>query len=333
MKICVCGYYGFGNFGDELFLKTLQQIFTEDTVFPFTGPASIEADAVIIGGGDLITPYHFNNHYFPEQLAGLPTWVYGVGMVDSYPESTWPAEEVEKYKERLQRTKGLYVRDLWSADIARKYGFHSMVKVVPDIVFGYKEPINPITFPGKPVVGVCCFSYAEFPFQNMAGVLTELATGGFHVVLIPVVLNPANPYADRDVCLRLQERILTAEPLAAVTVTGPTEDLNLTYNYIQCVDYLISFKLHPALVALRKGIPVLCLSKMGKVKSLLEAFHLENYMADYDTSYEAILEKVTMLLTKGMQDMAAAAPLIRAKESQGEAELQHLKLSIKSMLG
>ena len=111
-----------GNFGDELFLKTFKQIFHNHNVFPwsaFLDPNKI--DAVIIGGGDLITPYYYNEYYFPSLLENHPTWIYGVGVVDHYNEDTWPIEQIDRHRQRLSKAKKVYLRDDNSARIFKKY--------------------------------------------------------------------------------------------------------------------------------------------------------------------------------------------------------------------
>lgn len=66
MHIAASGYYGMGNFGDDLFLHTFRQLFHGHHVYPWQAKLDPDqADAVIIGGGDLITPYSFNRYYFP----------------------------------------------------------------------------------------------------------------------------------------------------------------------------------------------------------------------------------------------------------------------------
>ncbi|MFC0215272.1 polysaccharide pyruvyl transferase family protein [Paenibacillus chartarius] len=335
MNLCVCGYYGFGNFGDELFLRTLAQQFPEDAVFPYSPLVDIaQVDAVIIGGGDLITPYHYNNYYFPEALRGLPTWVYGVGIVDFYPENTWPAAAVNRYRERLQETNGLYLRDEWSVQTARSHSFHSAVELVPDIAFSYKEPRYPFRFSAsKKTVGVCVFAYDDFPFDSFVKLLGEISRQNLALVLIPVVHHVNNPYTDLAVCARIRDAVKDAHPAADIVVAEAATDLDITYRCLQSVDYLISFKLHPALVALRGGVPVLSLSKMGKVRSLLRSLGLSAYFADYEAPHSVLADRVEMLLSQGKADVDRVLPLIRDKETTGTAKLQSLREQIRAVCG
>ncbi|MNI71151.1 hypothetical protein D3C73_1270090 [compost metagenome] len=118
---------------------------------------------------------------------------------------------------------------------------------------------------------------------------------------------------------------MTANPSAVISIANVMTDLNMTYQYIQSVDYLISFKLHPALVALRGGIPVLCLSQMGKVRSLFQSLNLEAYTMDFAAPVQDISARMQKLLKEGKQDVSRVLPQIRHKEAEGTAMLQSLK--------
>jgi polysaccharide pyruvyl transferase WcaK-like protein len=334
MKICLCGYYGMGNFGDELFLETFKQIFAGHEVFgwsPYLDPASI--DAVIIGGGDLITPYHFNSFYFPPALKHLPTWVYGVGIVDAYPPETWPEAEIAKYRERLSGIRGFCVRDQRSAGYGRMLKLHDRIETVPDPVFAYREPGIPLRrFSSRPVIGLCLFSYPSFPLEKMARILAGLIQEGYHLVLLPVVNQPNNAYADLAMCQKLRQKIGELAPGASITLPSGQYNLETTYRYVTNVDYLISFKLHPSLAALRSGVPVFCLSQMSKVRSLLQLFDLEEYFCNYDDDGAAIGRRLRDFLTHGKKRVDLASPLVRLVEKQSRDSLLLLKKQIEALV-
>jgi len=330
MHIAASGYYGMGNFGDDLFIHTLRQVFHEHHVYPWNSRLDARlTDAFIIGGGDLITPYSFNPYYFPPQLIGQPTWVYGVGIVDAYPEDTWPKEQVSAYRDMISKAKRAVFRDKRSSAIAKRSGFHHNVETAPDMVFGYRQPDIPVKrFSKRPTIGVVVFSYESFPMDNMTQLLGHLIAKGYHTVLIPVIHHPGNAYSDYDTCLQLMKKVKESTPGASIETLPFLMDIELTYSFIQSVDYLISYKLHPSLVALRAGKPVLALSTMGKVKSLLSAFHLGQYFMDYRQPLDALINKAESFLENGPGDVQRIMPLIRATEKDSTASLQELKRHI-----
>ncbi|MGF7035632.1 polysaccharide pyruvyl transferase WcaK-like protein [Paenibacillus mucilaginosus] len=334
MNICVCGYLGMGNFGDELFLKTFAQTLKGHCVFPWVAQVDVKrVDAVIIGGGDLITPYAFNSFYFPPQLENKPTWIYGVGIVDYYPEPTWPKEEVEQYRVRTARAHGMALRDQRSADIARRLSLNAAVEVVPDVAFGYEPPGYPMgRFSARPTAGLCIFTYDSFPKDKLMAIAERLIGKGYDLVFIPVVNQSNNPFADTALCSELKEEILKKHPNAVVVVPRPQYDLEVTYSYIGSLDCLISFKLHPSLAAIRSGVPVFCLTQMSKVRSLMESFGLEEFVHDYTLPQDQLLGKLDDFLAAGRQRLAGAAPLIRQTEELARLQLGKLKDSIESTL-
>lgn len=332
MKIAVCGYYGMGNFGDDLFLRTLQQIFHGHTVFPWNGymnPA--EVDRVIVGGGDLITPYSFNSYYFPKDLIHHPLWVYGVGIVDQYPEETWPKEQVERHREYIGNAQRAVFRDKRSADIADKAKFHPHVEHAQDIAFAYEQQHYPLRpYSNRPTIGICVFSYPSFPFENMVRLSMHLLSQGYHLLFIPVINHPTNMYSDLSTCQKLLGRIKANHPHASAETLPMLMELNLTYNYIQHVDYLITFKLHPAIAALRAGKPAFALSKMNKVWSLLESFGMEQYYCDYLLPYESIRARVDEFLMHGDSVMKLQAASIRSAEHESLRQLTALRKEIEA---
>lgn len=334
MNIGVCGYYGMGNFGDELFLKTLQQVFHKHQVFPHTSRMDAgQIDAVIVGGGDLIIPYHYNSNYFPPRLLQHPAWIYGVGVVDNYPEATWPEAEIAKHRSWMAHAQILYTRDENSTEICRRLQLHSKIATVPDMVFAYEEPKYPIQrVSGKKTLGVCIHTYKDFPFDIMASILADYASQGYRVLLIPVLNHSNNPYSDMSACLKLQARIIELQPRAHVDAPHPEYELELTYSFIQSVDYLITFKLHPAIAAIRGGVPVFCISKMSKVYHLLAQFGLEANYCDAGSSEDIIRQGLARFIKQGPAEMRSVAHRVKAMEHASRHSLHQLKEDIERKL-
>ncbi|USB32279.1 polysaccharide pyruvyl transferase family protein [Paenibacillus sp. YPG26] len=335
MNIAVCGYYGMGNFGDDLFLRTFQQVFYPHQVYPWNSQLDPDkTDAVIIGGGDLITPYAFNTYYFPPALKDKPTWLYGVGIVDAYPEETWPAAQVEQYREVISRAKRAVFRDPRSADIARRAQFHKRVEVAPDMAFSYRQPKYPYKQASdRPTIGICVFAYESFPFESFVTLMKSLSDRGYHLRLIPAVNHPnGGGYSDYPVCVRLKTRLREMDPGASVDILPLLLDLDLTYSAIQSVDYLISFKLHPTLVALRAGVPVLAFSGMSKIKSLLASFGLEQYYCNYKEPLESFNPVIDDFLTNGPDLVSSRARQFRSTERESIKSLLRLRKDMEKYL-
>ncbi|GIP21178.1 polysaccharide pyruvyl transferase family protein [Paenibacillus sp. J22TS3] len=331
MNIAVCGYYGMGNFGDDLFLRTFQQVFHPHQVYPWNNQLdATKTDAVIIGGGDLITPYAFNTNYFPPALKDKPTWLYGVGIVDAYPEETWPADQVEKYREVISRAKRAVFRDSRSAEIAKRARFHSDVETAPDLAFGYRQPKFPYKKPSaRKTIGICVFSYDSFPFDSFVSLMKSLSDRGYHLRLIPAVNHPnGGGYSDYPMCVRIKTRLREIAPHASVDILPLLLDLELTYSAIQSVDYLISFKLHPTLVALRAGIPALAFSGMSKVRSLLQLFGMEKYYCDYREPLEGYSAVIDDFLTNGPDLVRFREHRFRLAERESLRSLLRLRKEI-----
>lgn len=330
MKIGITGYYGQGNFGDELFLETFKQVFHDHTVYPIVSHINhFDSDSVIVGGGDLIIPYSFNDMYFPKSLLKVPTWVYGVGIVDFYPPETWPEAEVAKYREIITRAKGLFVRDSNSEMLANYLKLNKTIQKVPDIAFSYKQPNYPIIKnPSKKTLGVCSFSYDEFPLDKMANILSTLPADEYTLALIAVV-DIRNRFSDYNTCVKLKEKILMLNPKADIVIKN-YQYLDVTYSHIQALDFLVSFKLHPSLVGIRNNVPTLCLSKLSKVKSLLQAFDLTDFFCNYDEDEIEIQRKLDLLLKTGEERMALTSHKIKEIEQLSDLSLKKLKEEIEN---
>lgn len=338
LNICICGYYGMGNFGDELFLKTFQQIFYEDNIIPWCSCAGTldinKIDAVIIGGGDLIMPYFVNDSYLPPSLTDHPTWLYGVGVVDYYDEKSWSRVEIEKNKQRISKASKVFARDPHSAELIKRLGFHNDITVVPDIVFAYRETKIPLTkFSNKKTIGACIYSYDDFPFDKIVELFLHLSASGYHIVLIPVINKLDNQFGDMKMCQRLQNALLEAKPQPSVTLMQPEYYLDITYAYLQSIDFLISFKLHPSLAAVRGGVPAFCFSKLGKTSYFLNSIGLGEYFSDFDIPVSEMKSLIDSFLKESSAKLLAANTQIKLIERQSLDSLLSLKKEIYSSKG
>lgn len=91
--MALVGFFGWGNFGDELFIKTFQQELGEhfellvphdllERPYYSSGSSSALARcrAVVIGGGDLVIPWQLSELYWRREYLDLPVFITGVGV-------------------------------------------------------------------------------------------------------------------------------------------------------------------------------------------------------------------------------------------------------------
>jgi len=92
-RVGLIGFYGFGNYGDELFVDAFREhlgghldirVLPDLTSSPyFTRPVRKVVrgvDAIIIGGGDLVVPWKLSPLYWNKAYLDRPVYISGVGV-------------------------------------------------------------------------------------------------------------------------------------------------------------------------------------------------------------------------------------------------------------
>jgi len=230
MRICLTGFYGYGNIGDEGILHSILDSFGTDhefivsTSLPFTlhdqyliklprlmvesvrdfQDTRTDFDLYILGGGGLSWGYGWKQ-LLATFIAGKPCMNYGVGYRDDH---LWSSKLLGLYREGLSRFDAITVRDENSQQLLKEVGVNSVLTMCPSINLKEEEFDCP-----KDIV-VACPRYEDVTSfeENMPQInwfvkrLKEFKK--YEVMLIPFA-----PYDREDnpidlaICRKIAERL------------------------------------------------------------------------------------------------------------------------------
>lgn len=272
-RIGLVGFFGWGNFGDELFIDVYRQwlepefelmVLNDLTRKPyFSRPVTEvleDVDAIVIGGGDLIMPWTVSGLYWKKEYLTKPVHICGVG-VPTWKGSAAPA--VEYMREFLSHPSIRYfnVRDRESANWINK---HLKPRMEPthtaDIVFALDMPPAPKP-EGAPILGVVTRDRSDRPddLTNVLALCNKALELGYrirHIVL------GSGAVGKRDVA-RAQDLQIPGKELV---YSESTADLCKAIG--ECAA-LTSMKFHGTVVAAAYGVPSFVLSATDKSRNLM----------------------------------------------------------------
>ncbi len=288
MKVVLCGYYGFGNGGDEALLASLLQLLpagVEPIVLSGNptqtkkayGVAAVnrwhalavfgalqQSQALILGGGSLfqdVTSWRTVIYYggllgWAQQL-GLETiaWAQGVGPL----RSGWARFWVERV---LRGCAQVSVRDRQSAELLTRWQ-------IP-----YTQTVDPVwSLQAKPVV-----LPSQVPMPRVAVVLRphRLLTAERITMLIEALrqFQQATEVHLLLVPFHLPEDVLLAETIQAalpqVSQVLTLRDPRQLKGVFRQVEWTLAMRFHGVLMAASEGCPVWGISYDPKVTQLLQ---------------------------------------------------------------
>lgn len=283
MKIGISGYFGYANFGDELFLKTWQQIFKDCKVHAIQSYEDISnLDAIIIGGGDLLIPNFFTSAYWNEIFLTKPVYVYGIGVPIEIKHNE---EELSKYRNFLQKCKYVSVRD----NVSREFMItHNLCdpEVVEDVVWSYENPGIQINKFNIKTIGFTIRPNPRYALNEMVQLVCQIALKKYKIKLIPLQPSSNVMYRDDTIHNILMDRVKHWVPDVDIELLPDAFDIDHRWSLIGACDYYIGMRMHGLVAALSQAVPCMALGDSNKFPRIMEKFELVHLSKNYsDTDF------------------------------------------------
>lgn len=284
-QVGLVGFYGPGNYGDELFLDVFRQhlgpamdlevVFESPTRPYFRRPVRDvvrERDAIVIGGGDLLVPWGLGDRYWLPDYLRRPVHIVGVGV------PTW-REAKPSVVAALGRFVGhrnvrsISARDEESAAWIREHLRPRVpVEAAADLV--YALPLPEVTRPsGPPVLGIVV-RWREGGDDYTA--VRALAARGLELGyrLRTIVLSTGQ--------VRVRDEAALDELGLADVERIASDDLGVLSRAIGECTMLASHKFHGTVVATSYGIPAISMSTTDKNRNLLRRLGRPDLLCSFD---------------------------------------------------
>ncbi|AMW26619.1 polysaccharide pyruvyl transferase family protein [Arthrospira platensis] len=296
-KLGLLGYYGFGNYGDELFKVIFEQYLTNVKFVHFQEVTGVmkgfhatsemrqnfvdSVDGILIGGGDLIrTGYQKINYWFPEYLS-KPIFIHGVGVASWLGFNQETVEKISKFFQH-KNVKHIGVRDIESKKWLEKHiRPRCSVYFYPDLVCALDLPKVNCT---EKALGI-------ITRKQIGQALNENQRTKTNQLLNKVC------YAAEKQGFEIRQIILSngltaQEELDAAKlfnfpgkIIKSSQDLSDLTKYIGECSLIISTKFHGCVVASMYGILAITLNKTNKFINFYRMIEREELLASIHNEY------------------------------------------------
>jgi polysaccharide pyruvyl transferase WcaK-like protein len=270
-RLGLVGFFGWGNYGDELFLRNWEQslgqhhdvgVVHDRLASPYFSRQATEVaaefDALVIGGGDLVIPNKISPLYWNRAWLTRPIYISGVGV------PTWVKQRAPDVMERLRtffqhpNVRHIGARDAESAAWIRRHLMPTTeVDVHADLAFNLLLP--PAARFERPTVGINLRTHrANSDPAALVHVCRTLHERGYDVANL-VLGTGRTRAADLEVAKDF--------PFEHQVVLE-SEDIDQLTSWLGGLDLLISNKFHGTVVATMYGVSSVVLSATTKSRNL-----------------------------------------------------------------
>ncbi len=301
-RIGIVGYYGHGNFGDDLFLHVFRRLFpmsqyrldllghSGDLMRKYQDSRldTLKDDysAIIIGGGDLLIPgYDISDQYLLEEFLQVPVFIHGVGV------PTWTGTDETAMKKmrdfiRSDAIHGICARDPESAEWINTR-LEPKVRAIhsEDMVFSLADTLESSYSPVGPIerVGIVMRGGQATPKCKMKNFVRSLLNSDLKVRFLMLATGQELTYDYGAV----EELECLDSPLVDVVVRQSDSDLLHAFGG---VDAVYSMKFHGCIAALMHGIPTVALITTDKFVHLYKKLEIEKFVIHHTS--ERIFDSV-----------------------------------------
>jgi polysaccharide pyruvyl transferase WcaK-like protein len=286
-SVGLVGFYGPGNYGDELFLAVFRQhlagsidlrvVFDSATRPYFHRPvrdAIREHDAIVIGGGDLLVPWGLGDRYWLPDYLRRPVHIVGVGVPTWRPAKPAVVERLGQFV-RHGNVRSITARDEESAAWIRdNLQPRVEVETSADLVFALELPA--VERPSAPPI---------------LGITVRWRDGGDDFPAVRALAERGRElgYRLRTIVLSTGDvRARDERAFDALAIDGPdveriaSDDLATLTRAIGECTMLASHKFHGTVVATAYGIPAISMSTSDKNRNLLRRLGRPDLVCGFD---------------------------------------------------
>ena len=284
-KIGLVGYFGWGNFGDELFMRVHQQFLSDDydlevvhdmleqPYFSETALAKLkDYDGFLIGGGDLLNPNAVSSLYWRKEYLEKPVFVHGIGCPNL----------------KIKQSNSLnYFHDFFSSDsikhvclrdIESKNYFDVAVKpkietvTYPDAVFAMSVP-TVSKDPKAKILGVVLRSHNSLvgEYEQVRKAVDEAKLLGYSV---RIIVGAFGKLGEGDLTV---SKAFIADDEELIY----SDDLMVLSKSLGECNLILSMKFHALVVGAMYGVPVIQLSSTQKNKNLFRYLQRPDLQGNY----------------------------------------------------